>query len=285
MCRMLGLLDVRATSAEPWLVGTDRSLLRLSNGSPKSPQADGWGIAWSDPRHGVRVLQGTPPVFEPTETTRFRAAAREAKAPLIIGHVRRASNPMGLPHDRLISLANCQPFVHGSTIFAHNGTVPFPTETQPRLGRFQKNVKGVNDSEVLFWLLVRHLEEEKDPVLAFAGTVADLEDVWKGQGSPPKGPYTGLDVLLSRSPEELWAFCLYRGEHGTALLDDQRRYFDFAYASDGKMLLIGSEPLDSTRKDWKDVTDGQFLHAQVAHGALTVRTGAIPVALEAPGRS
>jgi predicted glutamine amidotransferase len=285
MCRMLGLLEPHSTSAEPWLVETDHSLLHLSNGSPSSLQADGWGIAWSDPRRGVQLVKGTAPVFEPAEAARFREAAREAKAPLIIGHVRKASNPMGLAHDRLIALENSQPFVHGTTVFAHNGTLPFPTQTKPRLGKFEGRITGVNDSEVLFWLLVRHLEETDDPVQAYVRTVADLVDVWQAQGSPSKGPYTGLNVLLSRTPDELWAFCLYRGEHGTALMDAGRPYFDFAYRADPKSLLIGSEPLDSTRRDWESVRDGQFLHAHASHGSVSVRTGAIPVPAEAGGRA
>jgi glutamine amidotransferase len=284
MCRMLGLLDTRAASAERWLLDTDHSLLRQSNGA-SSLQADGWGVAWFDRGSVLRVVKGTGPVFEAGEVERFRQAAHEATAPMIIGHVRRASNPMGLPHDALISMANSQPFVHGSTVFVHNGTIPFPQETRPLLGAFEGNVRGVNDSEVLFWLLVRHLEELKDPLRAYSRTVADLVDVWKAQGSPPKGPYTGLNVLLSRGPQELWAFCLYLGEHGHALLDDRRPYFHFAYASDPKMLLIGSEPLDTTRPDWRDLGNRQFLHAQASDGRITVRTGTIPDLAEPPPRA
>jgi predicted glutamine amidotransferase len=281
MCRMMGLLAPRPASAEHWLLETDHSLLRQSNGAPRSLQADGWGIAWSD-QGGVQAVRGTGPVFEVGEVDRFREGAHRARAPMIIGHVRKASNPMDLDHGRLIMPENIQPFVSGSTVFVHNGTVPFPTETRSKLGPYQGSVRGLNDSEVLFWLLMRHLDETKDPVSAYARTVGDLIDVWRAEGAPPKGPYTGLNILLSRHPGELWAFCQFRGEHGTALLDPHRRYFDFAYADDGKTFLVGSEPLDSTRTDWKDLGTGQWLQARASREAVTVRTGTIPLPPEVP---
>jgi predicted glutamine amidotransferase len=284
MCRMLGLLDPRGDSAELWLVGTDRSLLKQSNAQPTQLQADGWGVAWYEDSPDPRVIKGTESVFSPSGADRFRDAARRASGRLVIGHVRRASNPMGLSHDRLIALENSQPFVHGSIAFAHNGVVPFPRATRRLLGRFEENVQGVNDSEVLFWLLVRHLDEGHDPLEAYARTVADLVEVWKDQGAPATGPYSGLNVLLATGPNDLWAFCHYRGEHGGALLDRTRPYFDFAYTTDSHRLLIGSEPLGPSVDGWKDVRNGQFLHAHAASGLVAARTGTIPVSLTRPAR-
>jgi len=279
---MLGLLDPQGDSAELWLVGTDRSLLQQSNAVPTQLQADGWGVAWYDAQRELRVVKGTEAVFSPDGTARFRDAARRATGPLVIGHVRRASNPMGLPHDRLIALENSQPFAHGPIAFAHNGVVPFPRATRPLLGRFEEKVRGVNDSEILFWLLVRHLEEIHDPLEAYARTIADLIEVWRGQGAPATGPYSGLNVLLATGPNDLWAFCHYRGEHGGALLDRNRPYFDFAYTTDTKRLLIGSEPLGPSINGWQDVRNGQFLHAHAASGLVAVRTGTIPLTVTPP---
>jgi predicted glutamine amidotransferase len=191
---------------------------------------------------------------------------------------------MGLPKDRLVGLENCQPFVWGSTMFAHNGMIPFPRETRAFLGEFESKVRGVNDSEVLFWLLVRHLESAQDPVQAFAGTVRDLVRVWHERGSPPPGPYTGLNVVFSRGPNELWAFCQYLGEHGPGLLDRGRPYYEMAYLADAKQLVVGSEPFDGTRSDWRTLSNGHYLWAQATHGLVAVTTGVVP-APERPPRA
>ncbi|MCI4328098.1 MAG: class II glutamine amidotransferase [Thermoplasmata archaeon] len=282
MCRLFGLLGNGGTPAEPWLVGTDRCLLNQSNVSEVERQPDGWGIGWFTERRVVRVEKGVGGASAPGEVERFRSAARLAHGPLAIGHLRKASNPMGLPLERLTGLENSQPFVHGSTMFAHNGAIPFPRETRAFLGRYESNVVGVNDSEVLFWLLVRHLDEAQDPVQAYVRTVADLVRVWTEKGSPQAGPYSGLNVVFSRGPNELWAFCQYLGEHGPGLLDRDRPYYQMAYLADAKQLLVGSEPFDSTRKDWRSLSNGEYLYAQATHGLVALKTGPLPVPMVPP---
>lgn len=277
MCRLFGLLGNAGTPAEPWLVGTDRSLLNQSNVSEVERQPDGWGIGWFTERRAVRIEKGVGRASAPSEVERFRAAARAAHGPLAIAHLRKASNPMGLPHDRLVGLENTQPFVHGSTMFAHNGAIPWPRETRALLGKYESSVLGVNDSEVLFWLLAKHLDDAPDPLHAYVRTLADLAQVWTEQGAPKSGPYSGLNVVLSRGPNELWAFCQSLGEHGPGLLDRNRPYYQMAYLSDAKQLVVGSEPFDSTRKDWRALANGEYLFAQASHGLVAVTTGRIPI--------
>ncbi|MCI4326316.1 MAG: class II glutamine amidotransferase [Thermoplasmata archaeon] len=282
MCRLFGLLGNGVTPAEPWLLDTDRSLLNQSNVTAEEAQNDGWGIGWFTERRTPRVEKGIGGASSPDEVDRFRAAARAAHGPLAIAHLRKASNPLRLPKERLIALENCQPFIHGSTMFAHNGMIPFPRETRAFLGEYESMVKGVNDSEVLFWLLIRHLESDSDPVQAFDGTVADLVRVWREKGSPSGGPYTGLNVLFSRGPNELWAFCQSLGEHGTGLLDRSRPYYQMTYLADAKQLVVGSEPFDGTRNDWRTLPNGHYLYAQSSHGLVAVKTGVLPAPTSAP---
>jgi predicted glutamine amidotransferase len=276
MCRLFGLLGSPVTPAEEWLVTTDHSLLAQSHASPETAQTDGWGIAWFPSTRTPRVEKGVGGAYEATERDRFVASAKAARGPVVIGHLRHASNPMKLPPERLIGLENSQPFRYGSILFAHNGSIMLPRETRPLLGRFEENVQGVNDSEVLFWLLVRHTEETGDPVRAYALAVDELTQVWRENGTPPEGPYTGLNVLFSRGPNELWAFCHWNGEHGGGLMDPTRKYYQMAYAADAKQAIIGSEPFDTTRSDWRNLNNGEYLQAQVAHGLVAVRTGPIP---------
>lgn len=281
MCRLLGMLSTPAASPEPWLVSTDRSLLRQSHQSEKTAQRDGWGIGWYQATRTARLELGVGGAFEPEERPRFVAAAGRAESPLVIGHLRAASNPMGLPRERLIALENVQPFTFGSYLFAHNGSIPLPRETRSRLGKFERHVRGVNDSEVLFWLYVRHIEDELDPVAAYAQTVRDLVAVWEENGSRRTGPYDGLNLLFSRGPNELWAFCHWRGEHGSHFFDD-RPYYEMCYLADAKEVVVGSEPFDSHRRDWVRLGNGQFLTAQASHGLVATRSGSLPVPVSAP---
>ena len=276
MCRLFGLLGNGGSPAEPWLVDTDHSLLKQANVPGTERQTDGWGVGWYDDRGALRVEKGVGGAASPSEVDRFRAVARAAHGPLAIGHLRKASNPMGLTKERLIGFENSQPFFQGTTLFAHNGAIPFPRETRAFLGDYEKLVRGVNDSEVLFWLLQHHLDATPDPVAAFTRTVTDLGRVWREKRSPPRGPYSGLNILLSRRPDELWAFCASLGEHGPALLSRDRPYYQMAYLADAKQLVVGSEPFDGTRKDWRNLSNGHYLHAEVSHGLVGVTTGSIP---------
>jgi predicted glutamine amidotransferase len=276
MCRLFGLLGNPSTPADPWLVTSDRSLLLQSDASPETQQRDGWGIAWYTAARALRVEKGIGGAFE--EPDRFTRAAHAARGPVVIGHLRHASNPMDLPRERLLGLENSQPFTEGSYLFAHNGKLPLPRETRARLGRYEGRVRGVNDSEVFFWLLVQHVESSGDPLQAYARAVADLEAVWDAAGRGPPEPYTGLNLLFTRGPNELWAFCHWRGEHGGGLLDPHRPYYRMAYLADAKQCVVGSEPFDSTRADWRDLDNGEFLVARSVQGLVTVDTGRIPLA-------
>ncbi|HTS33401.1 MAG TPA: class II glutamine amidotransferase [Thermoplasmata archaeon] len=276
MCRLFGLLTAQPETGEPWLVRSDRSLLAQSNVPGETAQKDGWGIGWFDAPDRARIEKGVGGAFEPGERERFVRVAGEARSTLVIGHLRHASNPLGLPHEKLISLENSQPFGNHTTIFAHNGAIAFPNETRPYLGVHEKEVVGVNDSEVLFRLLLRHYEEMHDAFRAYAHAVDDLDRVWIDVGRPKVSPYSGLNVLFAPSPRELWAFCLSLGDHGCGLLDHSRPYYEMTYHAEPHRLVVGSEPFDAAPNYWKTLSSGTFLHATVQGMHVDVQTGAIP---------
>jgi predicted glutamine amidotransferase len=273
-------VSTRPVPAKPWLVDAEHALLRQANAEPEQLQAQGWGIAWFDLRGRLRIEKGIHGAYEPSELAHFRAAATAAKSTVTIGHIRRASNPMGLPPEKLSGLENTQPFTFESTIFAHNGMITYPLETRSYLTTFDVNVRGVNDSEVFFWLLMRQLQGERDPVAAYAQSVRALIQVWRNRGSPTSGPYSGLNVLLSRGPNELWAFCHSRGEHGNSLMDPEWPYYEMAYAAEPERVIVGSEPLDPDGLDWRYLRNGHFLHASADNGRVTTESGRIPLPQE-----
>jgi len=282
MCRLFGLLSEQAESAEPWLVRSDRSLLAQSNVDPERAQKDGWGIGWFVNGGRARVEKGVHGAFENGERERFLQAAAGAKGPLVVGHLRHASNPLRLPYERLLAPENSQPFENHTSLFAHNGAISFPTETRPFLGLHEPKVRGVNDSEVLFWLLVRNTEETGDPLIGYIQTVEDLVRVWEGLRKPAIPPFSGLNVIYSRGPNELWAFCLWTGDHGTGLFDSSRRYYQMTYQVHPHRVLVGSEPFDGEPGVWKSMPSGTYLVARRGdhHVDLKVDKIPLPTALE-----
>jgi len=277
MCRLLGLLTAQDDAAEPWLVRSDRSLLAQSHASPETAQRDGWGVGWYTNGGRTHVEKGIRGAFEPSERERFVAAARASLPPLVIGHLRHASNPLGLPPEQLLGPQNSQPFDTHTVLFAHNGAIPFPRETRPFLGVHENEPKGVNDSEVLFWLLVRNAEETHDPLRAYARTVEDLVRVWQGLGRPKVAPFSGLNVLFAPRVGELWAFCLWTGDHGPGLLDPLRRYYEMTYRATPHRLLVGSEPFDGELTGWTSLPSGSYLHAVLDRGRVELTRGTVPL--------
>jgi predicted glutamine amidotransferase len=276
MCRLFGYLGVRGASVAPWILETSTCLRAQANARPEQLQSDGWGVAWIDEHRKARLARGIHGAYEPEEAEHFSAAARAARGPLVLAHLRKASNPMNLPHERLIALENTQPFTYNGYLFAHNGSIPLPAETRPHLDRFEKQVRGVNDSEVLFWLLVKHVEAVGDPLTAYRRARDELVAVWNSAPPPrPTFPYTGLNVLFSRGANELWAFASSLGEHGTGLLDLHRPYYEMAYRADAKELLVASEPLENGTEGWKSLPTGTYLSARVDHGLLSLETGSL----------
>jgi predicted glutamine amidotransferase len=277
MCRLFGQLTTHAEPAAPWLVRTDRSLLAQSHASPETAQRDGWGVAWFTSEGRPHVVKGVRGAFEPGDREQFEAAANAAQPPLVIGHLRHASNPLGLTHAELLGPENSQPFDSHTAIFAHNGSIPLPRETKPFLGVHEHQVRGVNDSEVLFWLLVRNSEEVGDPLRGYLRTVEDLVRVRIATKIPTASAFSGLNVLYAPSPSELWAFCLWTGDHGCGLLDASRPYYQMTYRANAHTVVVGSEPFDHEHGQWTPLPSGQYLHARTDAGRLSVTTGKIPL--------
>lgn len=282
MCRLFGLLSTDEAPPEPWLVHTERSLLAQSHVTPETAQKDGWGIGWFVNGGRARVEKGTGGAYEQGERERFLRASKDASGSLVIGHLRHASNPLHLEPQALIGLVNSQPFENHTMLFAHNGAISFPNETRPFLGVHESKVRGVNDSEVLFWLLVRNVEEVGDPLVGFVRTVEDLVRVWQAMGRPAVPPFSALNIVFSRGPDELWAFSQWTGDHGTGLFDETRRYFEMAYTATPHRVVVGSEPFDRQPGAWASLPSGTYLSARRENGHVSVKTGRtpIPAALE-----
>src|SRR5579864_8890786 len=115
MCRLFAQLSPTPAAARRFLVDSEFSLLKQSDFDAKNRQQDGWGIAHFGNTGEPLVSKSPKPAFK--EMKRFEAAAEQAVSRVVIGHIRAASNPRGIPRGRLINMANTQPFSDGDWIF------------------------------------------------------------------------------------------------------------------------------------------------------------------------
>src|ERR1041384_1330476 len=153
MCRLFAAISQTSLNSMYLLHDAPMSLYRQSRVDPKRKQRDGWGIEWIK---GGKPKNIKSPGALYKETRALKRAAKRVQGRVIVGHVRWASNPLKLSRQELIGRAHTQPFAYRNWVFAHNGTLLIPTEVRAELGPLEKEVAGQNDSEVLFFWLMKH---------------------------------------------------------------------------------------------------------------------------------
>ena len=265
MCRLLGMVCATGKDAFDHLAGYKYSLLAQSDADPKRLQKDGWGIgAWEG--KSWKLVRSTGAIY--SEKRKFEKASREAVSRIVLGHIREASNPGGVPHEKLISLNNTQPFHHGKYIFIHNGVLIIPRQMAATLGPYRKNIKGINDSEVLFWLFLRNIKKIGDVPKAFSRTVEEIWGVWEKCDEATReqaskiynfnSPYHSLNSFISDG-KTLWAFCKHdKASPHKDLCGGGRPVFEVCYTTRGDVTYIASERTDRA-KDWQFMQDGTVL--------------------------
>jgi predicted glutamine amidotransferase len=258
-------LSVRPEDAWTPLAGSPCSLLAQSGLVPGREQEDGWGLAHYPPGSRTpRVVLGPGAAYR--SRGRFRRAAG-ARGRIVLGHVRAASNPRGLPKSRLLGRRNVQPFVAGRWAIAHNGALNQPDSVARRLGPLRRELKGVNDSEVLFLLFRRELARTRDPLRAFEAGVRELWAAWEEAGRPPRPPYRGLNVVASDG-RALYAFCHSPGIAARAFCG-RRPWGRMAVRPGRRRLLVASERLG--RRGWRELGETEALRAWSEGGRVRLR--------------
>jgi predicted glutamine amidotransferase len=265
MCRLFGIISRAPIDPAYPVLNASQSLLLQSHVSPKSKQGDGWGIGWIESGQ-PRILKSPRPIYR--DRARLRAAIHKPEGDILLGHVRWASNPLKLPRHELIGLAHTQPFQHGRWLFIHNGTLYIPREVKAKLGAWSRYVKGRNDSEVLFyWLLktVVHGLGQSWPV-KIRSSFRQLDRIWqscKKRYPIYKHPYHGVNWVLTNGRVFL-AFCYVdpRGfDKAKALCDPRQPYYQLQVKQDNNQVVVASEPLDNT-PGWKPLGHGRLLVAE-----------------------
>ena len=281
MCRLFASLGVDQHDSVDFLIDAEKSLLKQSSAKKGCLQKDGWGVGWHDKNGKPRVIKSALPIYKEKEA--FRSAAEEAASRIIIGHVRAASNPLGLDKKRLLDPANNQPFTDGRWLFGHNGTLSIPREVTAA-GKFRSKLKAENDSEVWFYHLLKHLKKAGSFHEAAASAIAELWEIWDGckKDHPGlNGPYTGLNFLLTDGVE-LHALC-HQASKGMALFgacNPDQPWGQMSYSERPGRLLVASEDMDSG--DWTRLDPPETLTASYKGGRFSVQRRRLDKAPQAP---
>ncbi|MEM1586395.1 MAG: class II glutamine amidotransferase [Candidatus Bathyarchaeia archaeon] len=271
MCRLFGLISVRPYNAFRYLFSDPCSLFAQSMADLTRLQCDGWGIGFYV-NSSLKVIRSAEPVYG--ERERFKRLAENIKSNIIVAHIRRASNPRGLPREKLISIDNSQPFYYGNYVFAHNGVIMIPDEVAGLLGDWRLMIRGLNDSEVYFWYLIKKLHEGRSVVEALKDFERDLWMVWQGvrERHPDKTrPYMGLNMIFSDG-EKLYAYCRYDEELDGAIKSlcyGGQPGMQMTYTINSEKLVVSSEKTN-LEEDWRPLECSQLLTGYIENGRVAI---------------
>lgn len=258
MCRLFGQISVSPRSASDYLAEAPRSLLRQSDAQRLHLQKDGWGLGYFSGGR-PKVVKSPRPAFR--EAPRFRAIAARARARVVLGHIRAASNPRGVPTARLIGPSMTQPYTDGRWVFCHNGTLHIPDEVSRLLGTYRARVKSLNDSEVFFWQLRKFIDSRESVPEAFKACVREIWGLWAGcraRYPKEKAPYTGLNALVSDG-RSLYALCHYPARIGHPALFSGQPWGRMSVAERDGRVIVASEDLDD--RGWKRLGAAEIVSA------------------------
>ncbi len=222
-------------------------------------------------------------VRRPTAMYRDKAAVKRAGTAatgrVAIAHVRWASNPLKLKHSELIGKEHTQPFSHQKWLFAHNGTLFIPKEVAAHLGPWKRYIRGKNDSEVLFYWILKHVGHAQSVTQARSmvkKALKGLQIIWNTcKKSYPlhRYPYHGLNWVLTNG-KTLFSLCLADPSgfgKSKALCNRKQCYYQLQRKISESQAIIASEPLDHSGL-WTSFKHGELLMAKLDTRGLQIQT-------------
>lgn len=266
------MLSVKPTNARRYLLDDPCSLYIQSMADPRRLQGDGWGIGYY--RNGTPVIiKDYRPVYR--DYRGFSSAVQKVRSNIIIAHIRRASNPRGLKKEALISVENSQPFNYDRYIFAHNGTIMIPDELADTLGGWKTKIRGLNDSEVYFWFLMKKMSEGLNLAEALREFRETMRNLWVRVRSahPEKDkPYHMLNIVFSDG-EALYAYCEYdeNAKPVRSLCFRDQPVYQMSYRLLDDELIVASEKTNR-EENWRIIKNGEMLTGRIENGRVTVKT-------------
>lgn len=275
MCRLFGMVSIEATNAMDFLLEDPCSLYAQSSANQGRLQGDGWGIGFYVDGT-VDLVKSDRPVYDDRE--RFMSAVRRANSKIVLAHIRRASNPRRLPREMIISIGNSQPFRYQNYLFAHNGTITIPDEVVESLGEWKLKVKGLNDSEVYFWYIMKAMADGCSFPEALKKFGKDLEELWRRNRGMHPGidrPFIGLNAVLSDG-ERLYAYCKCheRDESRRSLCLADQPVFQMSYLISPTRLVVASEKTNRS-DNWEPLKNGQLLTGRIMNREVSINIAEI----------
>ncbi|HTJ83602.1 MAG TPA: class II glutamine amidotransferase [Polyangiaceae bacterium] len=224
---MLGVVASRPLRVDALLCDAESSLATLSK-----EHADGWGIA-RRARETWIVERGTE---RAAGSASFERAARTGETHLLVAHVRKKTvGPT--------SLSNTHPFVRGSYVLAHNGTITDVARLARSTSKERADeVAGDTDSERLFAFVLTQIDE-----------VGVLDGLARATAVLRAAPSIGTASFLFSDGVDLHAFAWGRELHllsrGEVAAPRERRL---------PAITVASQPL--TREPWQRIVEGELVH-------------------------
>jgi len=256
MCRMISIISnsdnlLSSDLIKYYVIESDKSLLKQSKFNPSRFQKDGWGIGYY--KDGKTFIFKSPnPIYN--ELSLVNNKIEKVNSNFFLIHIRNASNPRQIEKDKLIGIENTQPFSYQNYIFSHNGTLSIVDEVFENLGKYKKYVKGLNDSEVLFWHFIKHIDAYADVKTALYTMRDEINTIWvsvKKDYRKLKKPYNGINVFVYDG-STFYALCDFKMEKETySLMTPKWEYGSYAFRKEKSCVVISSEPCDY--KEWKKI--------------------------------
>lgn len=257
--------------ASHFLRSSEKSLLLQSKADSRRLQKDGWGSAWISQCAKTESFRNPNPIYLYNWAD---AAPVNFSSNIFMAHIRDASNPRNLPRKKLISIENTQPFFNDEYIFCHNGTLSIPDDIAENLGHLKKNIKGLNDSETLFWHIIKHVKAYGDVSTAFKMAVDEIKTVWisvkkKYSEKGIEHPYRGINIILAKK-NALYAMCLHDTitSQKEAILTKGQPWGDMVYRIKNGSFFISSEPLDNGK--WNQIISGDIISVKAESKGLVI---------------
>ena len=271
MCRLYAQVSLKPESARDLLVDSEFSLLRQADGDPANPQKDGWGVAWfgADGRPKVVKSGGSASV----ERAAFARAADGAVSPIVVAHLRAASNPN-------INADYAHPFEDEGWVFIHNGTLTIAKEVAEALGARKARLKTDSDSEIYFQQFLKHLASTGDPSHAFEACIEENWRLWescRGRYKDAATPYTSLNAIASDG-RGIHALChaSRRGLADCGVFHCDQAWSVMSFATRGGRFVLSSEGEDGG--DWTRLAPPETISAVPTGSRVDVRRRALKLA-------
>ena len=181
MCRLL------AYSGEPIFLEAlvckpQHSLVRQSMRADEAKvttNGDGFGLGWYT-GHADRAEPGVYREVTPAwSDENLLALCSVVRSPLFFAHVRATTGTAVARH-------NCHPFRHGKYLFMHNGQIGDYSKVRRPLeatlpDHLYATRKGATDSELMFLLIMAHIESGTAPVQAVTDMLSHVVDLMREQ--------------------------------------------------------------------------------------------------------